>query len=119
MSPCPTPSQLQQIGEAAVAEFDSRIATIPPDLCSAFQSEALRLEGQLLLMYRLVVIYNQGEEDLGKIAFRWGNMVEVCDLFMGRISLLKQNHPACGADIYYDRILDLRNKCLRLQNIHT
>lgn len=119
MIDCATASQLQEIGESAVAEFDSRIAGIPADFCSAFHSEAMRLEGQLLLIYRLIVSCNRGEEDLGKIANRWGSMVGMCDLFAGRLHLFKDKHPMRGADVYYDRILDLRNKCLRLQKIHT
>ena len=46
-------------------------------------------------------------------------MVEMCDEFLRRLSGLKERHPYCGAEIYYDRVLDLRNKCKRLQEMHS
>lgn len=118
MSNCATPSQLQELGDSAVAQFDSRIADIPSELCAAFQIEAMRLEDQLLFIYRLVAICSRDEQDLEKIASSWEFMVEMCDCFAERLSRLKNDHPACGAELYYDRILDLRNKCHRLQKMH-
>jgi hypothetical protein len=118
MSNCATPSQLQQLGESAVAEFDARIAEIPFGLCAAFQIEAMRLEDQLLFIHRLVALCARDEQDLEKVAFSWEFMVGICDLFAKRLSRLKDEHPSCGAEQYYDRILDLRNKCHRLQEMH-
>lgn len=118
MSDCVTPSHLQQLGESAVADFDSRIAMLPSDLCGAFQIEAMRLQDQLLFIHRLVVICVRDEQDLGKVASLWGFMVGICDRFAERLSKLKASHPASGAEQYYDRILDLRNKCQRLQEMH-
>lgn len=119
MSNCATHSQLQQLGESAVAEFDSRIAGIPVGLCAAFQIEAMRLEDQLLFIHRLVALCAREEDDLEKVASLWEFMVSICDLFAERLSHLKNDHPACGAEQYYDRILDLRNKCHRLHQMHS
>jgi hypothetical protein len=118
MSNCATASQLQELGESAVAEFDSRIAEIPSGLCVAFQMEAMRFQDQLLVIYRLVAICARDEQDLAKIASSWGFMVGICDRFAERLSKLKKDHPGCGAEQYYDSILDLRNKCHRLQEMH-
>ncbi|HUD47055.1 MAG TPA: hypothetical protein VMR33_09505 [Candidatus Baltobacteraceae bacterium] len=118
MSNCATPSQLQQLGEAAVAEFDSRIAEIPLGLCAAFQIEAMRLQDQLLIIQRLIALCARDEDDLDKVAALWAFMVGICDLFAERLFRLKGEHPSCGAEQYYDRILDLRNKCHRLHQMH-
>lgn len=101
-----------------MAEFDSRIGHIPSGLCAAFQIEAMRLEDQLLFIYRLVAICARDEQDLEKVASSWGFMAQICDTFAERLSRLKNDHPACGAEQYYDRILDLRNKCQRLHQMH-
>ncbi len=118
MNNCGTPSHLQEIGENAVAQFDSRIAQIPDNLRMAFNLEAMRLEDKLLFIYQFVVSCAREEEDLEKIASNWELMVGMCDVFSRRLYNLKESHPACGADVYYDRILDLRNKCHRLQEMH-
>jgi hypothetical protein len=45
-------------------------------------------------------------------------MVELCDTFGLALNDLAKKHPDCGADSYYDRVLDLRNKCNRLKILH-
>src|SRR3984957_17712683 len=102
MSNCATPSQLQQLGESAVAEFDARIAEIPEGLCAAFQIEAMRLEDHLLFIHRLVALCAREEQDLEKVASGWEFMVGMCDLFAKRLSRLDDDHPACGAVQHYD-----------------
>jgi hypothetical protein len=118
MSDCVAESHLRRLGESAVADSDRRIAGIPPDLCGAFNIEAMRLEDELIKIYKQVVLCVREESDLGKIASFWGFMVGMCDLFGERLSKLQTTHPACGAELFYDRILDLRNKCRRLQEMH-
>jgi hypothetical protein len=118
MSNCATPLQLQQLGESAVAQFDARIAELPQGFCFQFQIEAMRLQDQLLFIHSLVVLCAKDEDELGSIASYWEFMVGMCDRFANSLFRLKELHPACGADQYYDRILDLRNKCKRLQEMH-
>jgi hypothetical protein len=118
MSDCATPAHLRKLGESAVADSDRRIASIPPDLCGSFTIEAIRLEDDLIRIYKQVVLCVRDEPDLQKVASWWEFMVGMCDFFAERLSHLKTTHPACGADLYYDRILDLRNKCHRLQEMH-
>jgi hypothetical protein len=78
----------------------------------------MRLEDELIRIYKMVVFCVKEETDLEKVASLWGFMVGMCDFFAERLAKLKKAHPACGADSYYDRILDLRNKCHRLQQMH-
>ena len=115
---CVAASNLQELGESAVAEFDRRIAHIPRELCAAFLLEAIRLEDELLIIYKMVALCVRQELDLENVAASWGFMVEMCDAFAERLSQLKTAQPSCGAEPYYDRILDLRNKCRRLQEMH-
>jgi hypothetical protein len=118
MSDCVTESNLQELGESAVADSDRRMASIPPDLCVPFYMEAMRLENELITIYKMVVLCVRTESDLGKVASSWGVMVGICDRFADQLSRLKKEHPMSGAESYYDRILDLRNKCRRLQEMH-
>jgi hypothetical protein len=99
--------------------FDQRVASIPKDLCAPFHQEARGLEIELVSIYRVVVLYVRKEQDLAQIAACWALMVKICDDSAARLGRVSEQHPYCGADIYYDRVLDLRNKCQRLQNLHS
>jgi hypothetical protein len=88
-------------------------------MCVPFHNAAQRLEDHLLFIHRLVVEATKKEEDLQAVAEWWGGMVVVCDLFAAALGKLKTEHPYCGADIYYDNVLDVRNRCQRLQNLHS
>ena len=118
MSNCLATEDLQQLGDSAIAESNLRIASLPPDLCWSFNIEAMRLQDELIRIYRMVVLCVKDEPDLGKVALFWSFMVGMCDDFAKSLQKLKNDHPACGANTYYDRILDLRNKCQRLQEMH-
>jgi hypothetical protein len=118
MSDCVAELHLRELGESAVADCDRWIASIPPDLSAPFNIAAMRLEDELIRIYKQVVFCVREESDLQKVASWWGFMVGMSDFFAERVSRLKVAHPACGAESYYDRILDLRNKCQRLQEMH-
>lgn len=118
MSHCLSEADLRQLGESAIADYERRIALIPPDLSGPFNTEAMRLEDQLIGLYKMVVFCVKQEEDLSRVASLWAFMVGMCDHFAASLAKLKHDHPACGANAYYDRILDLRNKCQRLREMH-
>lgn len=118
MTECLGESDVKELAHAALAEFDQAAAAVPQDLCAPFNAVASRLEGQLLTIYRTVVQIVRREDDLEKIAHWWAMMVSQCDEFAKKLQDLEEAHPACGAGIFYDRVLDLRNKCHRLQEMH-
>jgi hypothetical protein len=113
-----TESGIKELGGSTVSEFDRRVATLDPDVSWRFHDEAKRLEIELLTVYRAAALSVRELDDLGEIARVWGIMVSVCDEAAVRLNKLVTNHPSAGAEIYYDRVLDLRNKCRRLQNLH-
>ncbi|HTV42522.1 MAG TPA: hypothetical protein VMF08_18290 [Candidatus Sulfotelmatobacter sp.] len=119
MKECFTTAELQQLGDSSIVDFDKRIASIPDDLCGQFHQEARQLETELLTFYKIVAIGTKKVEDLTAIATAWKAMVEICDKFANRLRDLTEKHPFCGAQYYYDRVLDLRNKCNRLQLMHS
>jgi hypothetical protein len=119
MQNCLQESDLRAIGEESLADFDRRVAQLDKDLRAPFHQEARQLETELLTIYRFIARGARQEPDLDRVAALWGLMVEMCDDFLKRLSGLKELHPACGAEIYYDRALDLRNKCQRLQAMHS
>ena len=77
------------------------------------------MENELVMIYRMVALCARSEADLDKVAASWARMVEICDLFASRLLTLSKAHPACGAEAFHDRVLDLRNKCRRLQEMHS
>lgn len=111
-------SDLLELSNGSLAAFDQRIASIPRELSAPFHEEARQLEAELLTVYRVVVLCTKKEDNLDTVADWWGTMVRVCDDFAARLNRLTTEHPHCGAGHYYDRVLDLRNKCLRLQKTH-
>ncbi|MGH7952524.1 MAG: hypothetical protein ACREFE_11485, partial [Limisphaerales bacterium] len=119
MNSCFAESDLQNLGNEMLESFVRRVAAIPGNLCAPFHSEARQLETELLTIYKFVALSARRTEDLAQIAKSWGMMVKVCDESAQKLNALVQQHPYCGANSYYDRVLDLRNKCLRLQQMHS
>ena len=102
-----------------LSDFERRIASIPQDLCEPFHAEARQLVTELMAIYKMVVLCVRQQENLEEVAISWSVMVEICDAFAKQLNNLSEQHPYCGADAYYDRVLDLRNKCERLQQLHS
>ena len=118
MKECLADSDLLELSKGSLDSFEQRLAAIPPELCAPFYEEARQLDAELLTVYRVVVLCTKREEDLDRVSQWWGTMVRVCDDFAQRLSKLVKTHPACGAEQFYDRVLELRSKCLRLQKMH-
>ena len=119
MTECLGESDVNELAQAALADFDQEVAALPEELCVPFNQAAMRLEAELLSLYRVVVTLVRKEDDLGRIAAWWGTLVSQCDAFARRLHGLSLAHPACGAGFFYDRVLDLKNKCQRLQQMHS
>jgi hypothetical protein len=118
MNGCIAESDFQEMGRACLENFDRRLPAIPEDLCAPFHDQAGQLETGLLFLYKATVMCVRREADIERVAKRWGDMVSMCTLFLAKLKTLHEKHPRCGAEIYYDRVLDLRNKCQRLQEMH-
>jgi hypothetical protein len=118
MVDCLDDQDLRTLSSESLKSFDDQVASIPQDACTPFYVAAGRLESQLLVLYRLVVLCSKKEEDLDKVAQWWSEMVSLCDGFAVRLEELIKQHPYCGVEIYRDRFLDVRNTCKRLQNLH-
>jgi hypothetical protein len=119
MEECVASSDIQALGAEMLRGFDRRVAGIPADLCAPFHYEARNLETELLMTYRVAALVVRKEMDLDKIASIWAEMVSLCDTSAKRLGALVVQHPNCNADIYYDRVLELRNKCQRLRMMHS
>jgi hypothetical protein len=114
---CPN-EEVHELSKVVLTDFDKRVDALPVDLCAPFHNEAARLEVELLVVYRLTVLRVRATDDLSKIADLWRIMVAFSDEATKRLAALNAQHPNCGAEIYYDRLLDLRNKCNRLHQMH-
>ena len=118
MSACFDTSDVLALSRATLDEANRRLSEIPADLCAPFFAEASNLEQQLLGVYRTVALCVRKEDELEKIAAWWQAMTKACDEFAGRLAKLCQERPECGSEFFYDRVLDLRNRCHRLQEMH-
>ena len=108
----------EELGRLACDDFDHEVSQIPADLCAPFFASANRLDAGLIYIFRTVAICARAEEDLDKVASYWAQMVNLCDMSLQRLSNLKADHPHCGSEHFYDRLLDLKNKCQRLHQMH-
>jgi hypothetical protein len=110
-------ADITKINESALKTFDESIAAADPDMCWEFDEAVARLESQLIQLYGIVVLALKREEDLSVIAKTWGGMVGICDHVARKIGALSQQHPNCA--VSHDKILDLRNRCERIRNLHS
>src|SRR6516164_853625 len=118
MNECLTDSDLMELSRETLTSFEKRLSTIPKTLCAPFHEEARQLETELLTVYRVVVLCTKREDDLKHVSEWWKTMVSICDQFAMRLGKLVKDHPDCGAEGSFDRVLELRTKCLRLQKMH-
>jgi hypothetical protein len=119
MSGCLTRLDVQELGESFLREFDIRVPELSPDLCAPFNQEARQLEAQLTTMYKMVAKMARSEENLESVAGMWGMMVYFCEEASSRIGKLSDERPNCDTSQFLDRISETRNKCRRLQTMHS
>jgi hypothetical protein len=118
MSACFDTADVLELSDATLAEFEKRLSSIPSDSRAPLLAEASNLHQQLLQVYRTVALCVRKEEDIDRVAAWWQMMVEICDKFGRLLHALTQDHPHCGTGMFYDNVLDLRNRCLRLKEMH-
>jgi len=111
-------SDVLELSRATLDEANRRLSEIPAIFVRRFTLKQVIWSKQLLGVYRTVALCVRKEEDLEKIAAWWEAMTKACDEFAGRLAKLSEEHPECGSEFFYDRVLDLRNKCQRLQEMH-
>jgi hypothetical protein len=102
---------LEKIKDSALESFTKGVASVSPEI------EAAKLESQLTQLYSLAAIAARREECLDGTARIWATMVSICDAFAAKISEVCHGGTRCVAS--YDRVLDVRNKCARLQELHS
>ena len=68
MTECLAESDLNLLAKTTLDEFDQEIASLEPELCVPFNQASLRLEGELLTIYKFVVQIVRREDDLHKVA---------------------------------------------------
>lgn len=94
MTECLDESDLNLLAQSTLEEFDLEIAGLKPELSAPFNQAAMRLEGELLTIYKFVVQIVKREDNLDKVARWWATMVAQCDAFAGRLHQLAVAQPA-------------------------
>lgn len=110
-------SDFESLKAAAINELDQRLQEASPGNCWEFECAVNRLESELLLMYRMAALLARRETDMATTATIWKTMVGLCDTFASKVLSLSAEHPACR--VSYDKILDVRNECLQLEELHS
>ena len=110
-------ADLEILKDSALKSFDEGVASADPDLCWEFNLEVGRLESQVAQLYGIAALIAKREIEVAKVAELWTGMVKVCDAIAEKVSNLCNEHPYCLAS--HDKILDVRNKCARLAELHS
>lgn len=119
MLACLDQADVFTLSRATLTESSKRLESLSVDQCAPFYEEARSLELELLSVYRMVVLCAKKEDELESVTSWWNAMTKVCDSFAEGLHELHKKHPTCGANLFYDRVLDLRNKCQRLAEMHS
>lgn len=107
---------LEEIKKSALDTFAERVAAVDPGVCWEFDLEVGRLESQLMQLYAIAAIIARREESMERTSRIWSTMVSICDAFAANLASLCKEHPAF--QVSHDKILDVRNKCARLRDLH-
>jgi hypothetical protein len=113
-----TATGVLDLWQGTAEEFEKNLQSFPADTCGRLQDAAIQIESAIKVVYRVTALEARSTEDLSEVARLWGAMGEVCQQAVKKLSALSQQQPDCGIGIYLDRILDLANKCRRLQEMH-
>ena len=116
---CGSLESFTELSENILNSFDKKLADLSPDKCIPFHNAARDLGVELTTIYRMMAICARRQESIDAAAKIWRFMKTTCDQFLVRMGALCDEHPSCGADIYRDQILDLRNKCGRMESLHS
>jgi len=118
MSTCLDTTDLEELGDSALRDFSATLAGIPEDMCVPFNEAARGLEIEILAFYKMAARLAKKETELDRVAKIWESMAGICGNAISELKALHAKHPYCGADNYRDRLMDLRNKCQRLWEMH-
>jgi hypothetical protein len=113
-----TATGVLDIWQGTAEDFDRSIQASPPDSCGGLHDAALQIESAVKVVYRVTAHEARATEDMSEVSRLWGAMAQICQQAVKRLATLSDGRPDCGANIYLDRILDLSNKCQRLQEMH-
>jgi len=115
--PCFTESDVQELGEQCLPNLI--VGSCPPeDLCAPFHDEARQLETELMSLYRATVMCVRREEDINRVAARWGEMVEICEGVLLGFKRYQKSTLAAGRVFTMTAFLNSEAKCRRLQEMH-
>jgi hypothetical protein len=101
---------LDALKDAAIKKFDDHFAHAKKD--QPMDREVAQLQAELEQIYRVVVLLQKNETNMGQVEEIWSKMVTICDEFARRLSALAAHRSS------YDRILDLRNAAEERRRLH-
>lgn len=111
-----TQEDFDTIKDANLRTFSERVGQIAEGECWLFDIEVSRLESQALQLHAIATLAARQEDDLDKVSALWATMERICDAYATKLSEVCRRHPYCQAS--HDKLLDLRNRCSRLKDLH-
>jgi len=111
-----TIQDLEAIGGRTLQVFSEGVERAEPDMCWEFNKQVSNLESQAIQLYGIVAILTKKEDDIAKVAEMWDAMTRLVDTFASKLKSLCDQHPFCETS--HDTLLDLRNRCSRLRDLH-
>jgi cytochrome c556 len=109
-------TDVNAMADAAMREFDQRVAGAGQYDCAPFKAEVTRLESKVEAFYALTATMARHDLDMAQTAALWQQMTRLCDQAARRIGDLTEAHPFCQTS--YDRILDLRCAAEARRRLH-
>ena len=99
--------------------FKEKVASITKEDCWDFDLAVSCLESQLTQLYSFAALMAKRETGLKETAQIWDEMIFACDEAAKLIQKMSKKHTTCSGPHSHDRILDIRNRCARLKELHS
>lgn len=108
---------IEALTDNALKRFEAAVAKADPADPDEVALEITRLESKLEQLYSFTAIMARREADVVRTADLWRNLVQICDLFAGRVYQLAQRYPIAAST--YDNMLDIRGAAEELRVLHS
>jgi len=119
MNACLDMKDVHDVGMAFLDEFDRDYGSLDKDLCGPFNQEASRIEAKMVTIYGMVAKTARSTESVEEVGKLWRMMADLCEGAERRLARLLEDHPGCNAEPFRDSVAQMRNKCLRLAQMHS
>ncbi|MDR1282354.1 MAG: hypothetical protein LBK99_16250 [Opitutaceae bacterium] len=109
-----TEHDFDTIKKENLRQFDDNLSKAGP---RHLGREVRALEANAVQLYGVAALMARNADDIETVASIWTAMEKVCDAFAKKLGALAKKHP--GSKVSHDKLLDLRNRCTELRELHS